>query len=110
MVHVLHQTPQGAPVFTTGEKVAEEMEELRAGEGEKVGGGVFPWGVERVGESGGEGSERRGGGSVKGGKGDCEYDADVVLRNRRFGKTSLVRLRARICMSIWRRRGRRRSF
>ena len=37
VVHVLHQTPQGAPVFTLGESVAEEMDELKPmGSGEKV--------------------------------------------------------------------------
>ena len=35
-MHVLHQTPEGAPVFTPGEAVAEEMSELKAGDGEKV--------------------------------------------------------------------------
>lgn len=36
VVHVLHQTPEGAPVFTPGKGVAEEMSELKAREGEKV--------------------------------------------------------------------------
>ncbi|MCJ1299502.1 hypothetical protein MMC08_002294 [Hypocenomyce scalaris] len=37
VVHVLHQTPQGAPVFTLGESVAEEMDELKpVGSGEKT--------------------------------------------------------------------------
>lgn len=36
VVHVLHRTPEGAPVFTPGEGVAEEMSEVRAQGGEKV--------------------------------------------------------------------------
>lgn len=36
VVHVLHRTPEGAPVFTPGEGVAEEMSEVRAEGGEKV--------------------------------------------------------------------------
>ncbi|MDI1493497.1 MAG: hypothetical protein OHK93_005287 [Ramalina farinacea] len=36
VVHVLHQTPQGAPLFTPGTALAEEFEELGVKEGEKV--------------------------------------------------------------------------
>ncbi|RHZ57990.1 putative isochorismatase family hydrolase [Aspergillus thermomutatus] len=36
IVHVVHQTPQGAPVFTPGTALAEEFEELTPRAGEKV--------------------------------------------------------------------------
>lgn len=38
IVHVVHETPQGAPVFTPGTELAEEFQELTpgAGDGEKV--------------------------------------------------------------------------
>jgi nicotinamidase-related amidase len=36
VVHVLHDTPDGAPVLTPGTKLAEEFEELAPKEGEKV--------------------------------------------------------------------------
>ena len=37
VVHVKHNTPQGAPLFTPGTELAEEFEELSKGsEGEKV--------------------------------------------------------------------------
>ncbi|KAM0705946.1 hypothetical protein Q7P35_007306 [Cladosporium inversicolor] len=36
IVHVVHQTPNGAPVFTPDSKLAEEFEELTPREGEKV--------------------------------------------------------------------------
>ncbi|RMY76118.1 hypothetical protein D0863_02141 [Hortaea werneckii] len=36
VVHVVHDTPQGAPVFTPGSKLAEEYDELKPLEGEKV--------------------------------------------------------------------------
>jgi len=36
VVHVLHQTPEGAPVFTPGKPVSEEMQGLEPREGEKV--------------------------------------------------------------------------
>lgn len=36
VVHVVHDTPDGAPVFTPGTKLAEEFEELAPKEGEKV--------------------------------------------------------------------------
>lgn len=36
IVHVTHSTPEGAPVFTPGTELAEEFEELRPREGEKV--------------------------------------------------------------------------
>lgn len=36
IVHVLHQVPDGAPIFTPGTDLAEEFEELRPQEGEKV--------------------------------------------------------------------------
>ncbi len=36
MVHVLHEVPEGAPVFTKGTELAEEFEEVRAREGEEV--------------------------------------------------------------------------
>lgn len=35
-MHVLHQVPDGAPIFTPGTDLAEEFEELRPKEGEKV--------------------------------------------------------------------------
>lgn len=34
--HVVHDTPQGAPVFTPGTPLAEEYDELKPREGEKV--------------------------------------------------------------------------
>jgi nicotinamidase-related amidase len=36
IVHVVHQTPEGAPVFTPNTKLAEEFEELAPKNGEKV--------------------------------------------------------------------------
>ncbi|KAG9946310.1 isochorismatase, partial [Aureobasidium melanogenum] len=36
VVHVVHDTPDGAPVFTPGTKLAEEFEELAPKDGEKV--------------------------------------------------------------------------
>jgi nicotinamidase-related amidase len=36
VVHVVHQTPNGAPVFTPDSKLAKEFEELEPKEGEKV--------------------------------------------------------------------------
>ena len=36
IVHVVHDTPDGAPVFTPGTKLAEEFEELAPKDGEKV--------------------------------------------------------------------------
>lgn len=37
MVHVVQQTPPGAPLFTPGTELAEEFEELRPGDsGEEV--------------------------------------------------------------------------
>ncbi|KAL8971873.1 MAG: hypothetical protein Q9197_003048 [Variospora fuerteventurae] len=36
IVHVVHDTPEGAPVFTPGTELAEEWEELRSREGEEV--------------------------------------------------------------------------
>ncbi|KAI7338337.1 isochorismatase [Hortaea werneckii] len=36
IVHVVHDTPQGAPVFTPGSKLADEYDELKPMEGEKV--------------------------------------------------------------------------
>ena len=36
IVHVVHQTPNGAPVFTPDSKLAKEFEELEPREGEKV--------------------------------------------------------------------------
>ena len=36
IVHVLHDTPEGAPVFTTGTDLEKEFEELKGGDKEKV--------------------------------------------------------------------------
>jgi nicotinamidase-related amidase len=36
IVHVVHKTPDGAPIFTPKTKLAEEFEELSPREGEKV--------------------------------------------------------------------------
>ena len=36
VVHVVHQTSEGAPVFTTGTELAEEFEELKPSGSEKV--------------------------------------------------------------------------
>ncbi|KAH7153459.1 isochorismatase [Dactylonectria macrodidyma] len=36
VIHVLHSTPEGAPVFTPRTKLAEEFEELTPKDGEKV--------------------------------------------------------------------------
>jgi isochorismate hydrolase len=36
IVHVVHQTPDGAPVFTPDSKLAEEFDELKPRDGEKV--------------------------------------------------------------------------
>ena len=86
VVHVLHQTPQGAPVFTLGESVAEEMDELKpVGSGEKV----------RESLGGERGSEE--GGLTK-----------SWGRGRRLRSPFLAPSPARIYKSISSRRGRRR--
>ena len=36
IVHVVHSTPDGAPVFTPGTELAEEFDELKPKEGEHV--------------------------------------------------------------------------
>ncbi|KEZ46278.1 hypothetical protein SAPIO_CDS1191 [Scedosporium apiospermum] len=36
VVHVVHDTPAGAPVFTPGTRLAEEFDELKPADGEKV--------------------------------------------------------------------------
>ncbi|KAK2053380.1 isochorismatase [Colletotrichum caudatum] len=36
VVHVVHDTPEGAPVFTPGTRLADEFEELAPRDGEKV--------------------------------------------------------------------------
>ncbi|ENH65705.1 hypothetical protein FOVG_02147 [Fusarium oxysporum f. sp. pisi HDV247] len=36
VVHVVHDTPEGAPVFTPGTKLAEEFDELKPKDGEAV--------------------------------------------------------------------------
>lgn len=36
VVHVVHQTPNGAPVFTPDSELAQEFEELKPKDGEKV--------------------------------------------------------------------------
>jgi hypothetical protein len=42
IVHVVHQTPDGAPVFTPDSKLAEEFDELKPRDGEKVIGKKHP--------------------------------------------------------------------
>ena len=42
IVHVVHQTPDGAPVFTPGSRFAEEFDELKPKDGEKVIGKTHP--------------------------------------------------------------------
>lgn len=41
-MHVVHKTPDGAPVFTPGSNLAEEMEGVVAKEGEKIVTKQFP--------------------------------------------------------------------
>ncbi|KAL8648707.1 MAG: hypothetical protein Q9226_005891 [Calogaya cf. arnoldii] len=36
VVHILHQVPEGAPLFTPGTELAEEFEELRPKDGEEA--------------------------------------------------------------------------
>lgn len=36
VVHILHQTPEGAPLFTPGTELEGEFEELKPREGEEV--------------------------------------------------------------------------
>ena len=36
VVHILHQVPEGAPLFTPGTELAQEFEELRPKDGEEV--------------------------------------------------------------------------
>jgi len=36
VVHVVHDTPAGSPVFTPGTRLAEEFDELKPADGEKV--------------------------------------------------------------------------
>lgn len=42
VVHVVHQTPNGAPVFTPDSELAKEFEELKPKDGEKVISKVHP--------------------------------------------------------------------
>lgn len=42
VIHVVHNTPQGAPVFTPGTRLADEFEELEPQAGEKVIGKSHP--------------------------------------------------------------------
>ncbi|PGG98391.1 hypothetical protein AJ80_09541 [Polytolypa hystricis UAMH7299] len=42
VVHIVHKTPDGAPVFTTGTQLAEEFDELKPVEGEKLITKLFP--------------------------------------------------------------------
>lgn len=42
VVHIVHQTPNGAPVFTPDTKLAAEFEELTPKDGEKVVGKMHP--------------------------------------------------------------------
>lgn len=42
VVHVVHQTPEGAPVFTPGTALAKEFPELEPKSGEKVIGKSYP--------------------------------------------------------------------
>ncbi len=42
VVHIVHQVPEGAPVFTQNTKLAEEYEELAPKDGEKVIGKIHP--------------------------------------------------------------------
>ncbi|KAI3552842.1 isochorismatase [Colletotrichum abscissum] len=42
IVHVVHDTPEGAPLFTPGTKLAEEFDELKPKDGEKVVRKQFP--------------------------------------------------------------------
>ncbi|CAI6336630.1 unnamed protein product [Periconia digitata] len=62
IIHVLHETPEGAPVFTPGTELAKEFEQVKAKDGETVIGKKFPgafeqtelndtlksWGIEKV--------------------------------------------------------------
>ncbi|KAF2194576.1 Isochorismatase hydrolase [Zopfia rhizophila CBS 207.26] len=62
IVHVLHKTPEGAPVFTPGTELAQEFKEVQAQDGEEVIWKLFPssfaetrldellksWGVKKV--------------------------------------------------------------
>ena len=45
VVHVTHITPEGAPLFTPGTELAEEFDELRPKEGEKVSLGKYERGL-----------------------------------------------------------------
>ncbi|KAL9110431.1 MAG: hypothetical protein Q9227_004975 [Pyrenula ochraceoflavens] len=36
LVHIVHDTPDGAPVFTPGKDISQEFEEVKAKDGEKV--------------------------------------------------------------------------
>jgi len=42
LVHIVHRTPDGAPVFTPGSSLAEEFSELTPKSGEKVIGKQYP--------------------------------------------------------------------
>jgi len=42
VVHIVHNVPDGAPVFTPNSKLAEEFDELMPKDGEKVVGKVHP--------------------------------------------------------------------
>ncbi|PVI01211.1 Isochorismatase hydrolase [Periconia macrospinosa] len=48
IVHVLHQTPEGAPIFTPGTELAKEFEEVKAKDGETVIGKKFPGSFEQT--------------------------------------------------------------
>lgn len=93
VVHVLHRTPKGAPVFDAGEGKGEgdEMEGVKARGGEKVRFYLCFSGGR------GKGGGKRGWGLTGG-------------RNRSSRNIIRLRSRARICMRICRRRGRRSWF
>ncbi|KNG52798.1 isochorismatase hydrolase [Stemphylium lycopersici] len=48
VIHILHQTPEGAPLFTPGTSLAEEFKELKAQEGETTIWKQFPGSFEQT--------------------------------------------------------------
>ena len=52
VVHILHKVPEGTPLFTPGTELAEEFEEVRAGEGEEVSFDFWGFGVLGMGVGG----------------------------------------------------------
>ncbi|KAF2647245.1 Isochorismatase hydrolase [Lophiostoma macrostomum CBS 122681] len=85
VVHVLHKTPDGAPVFTPNTELAEEFEDLKAKDGEEVIWKVHP-------------------GSF------AETRLDEVLKGWDIKKIVLVGYMAHVCVSTTAREGSQKGY